>query len=283
MNKISLVFIAEATIVTGCLGYGDPSLTGTGGEGGDTGNGDVENATCVPNETKACLCGPGSVGQQTCDDEGTSFGPCEFCTSEPIPGTGGNGNVPSLCQPGLEYACIIGGEPGYKVCLASGEDYGPCTPRLHCTPGATQCCVADNGRAGVQTCDDDGKWDGCEPFDEPAEGTGGTTGTGGNSGTGGNVETGGNSGTGGATPVQGQVEYILRAVVSADVADYVRNVEFQGMLNRVGWRTFCGTNERAEPEPASRPRTAATSAGLRPPGSILTRTSGSVRGRRHCG
>ena len=50
----------------------------------------VEGTACSPGATQECLCGPGQVGVQVCEDEGLAWGTCD-CQAPPDGGAEGGG------------------------------------------------------------------------------------------------------------------------------------------------------------------------------------------------
>lgn len=82
--KRTLIHAATAILLltSSCMSWSDFERPGTGGGGaGGTGGG---TASCTPGETRECYSGPAGTkgigackaGQETCNDDGSSFGPC---------------------------------------------------------------------------------------------------------------------------------------------------------------------------------------------------------------
>ncbi|MBD3281224.1 hypothetical protein GF391_00570 [Candidatus Uhrbacteria bacterium] len=120
------------------------------------------SAICTPGQVLPCSCGE-MAGEQSCLDDGKSFGPC-------------------VCQPG----------PG------GGGDGGSAGSAPECADGEARDCsqYCDPGFVGTQECEQ-GAWSTSCYCDPETSGTGGSGGTGGASGSGGTGGTGGSSGTGG--------------------------------------------------------------------------------------
>ena len=161
-------------------------------------DGVVDNGcTCAPASTRSCdtgLFGICAVGQTTCEDDGSGWGPCEIIVS-PIPEVCGDGldndcdsNVDNgcACTPASTTPCVTGipgiCSDGTATCLDDGTGYGFCIPDFApvaevcgdgldndcdgvvdngcvCTPGSTTACMTSRlgiCSAGLQTCLDDG-------------------------------------------------------------------------------------------------------------------------------
>jgi hypothetical protein len=150
----------------GGLGGADGGLGGaTGGTGGGGGGAGGGSVTCAPGETAPCYGGPPgtegvgacAAGLLTCNDQGTSWGPCvgevlpktETCLTpedDDCNGQVNEGGAGCVCTPNSTASCY-GGPPGTEgvgACLAGtrtcndqGTSYGPCVGEV--TPAPETC------------------------------------------------------------------------------------------------------------------------------------------------
>lgn len=136
---------------------------------------------CTPNTTAPCYTGPMGTqnvgdckaGIQTCNGQGTGYGPCigevvpqmETCSTpgdEDCDGMANEGGLNCVCAPNSMTACYTGpmgtqnvGEckAGMQTCNAQGTAYGPCTGQV--VPAAENCALPGdencNGLAN-ETC-----------------------------------------------------------------------------------------------------------------------------------
>lgn len=71
--------------------------------------GDSEERACIPNETAVCLFAGGGSGVQTCEQDGSGFGPCR------------------VCEPGTLLTCQVpNGGSGTRTCVEDGTGYSEC-------------------------------------------------------------------------------------------------------------------------------------------------------------
>ncbi len=144
-----------------CMQLGDEDCDGQVNEEG-------AGCTCVPNSTMACYSGPANTkdvgdchaGTQTCNAQGTGFGPCtgevipqeETCMQfgdEDCDGQINEGGLGCICVPNSTTTCYTGPmgtlgvgicQGGMQACNAQGTAYGPCAGEV--TPQAETCMTA---------------------------------------------------------------------------------------------------------------------------------------------
>ncbi|MEZ4307116.1 MAG: MopE-related protein [Polyangiaceae bacterium] len=117
---------------------------------------------CVPGAPSACYSGPAGTegvgechaGTQTCNDEGTGYGPCtgevtpapEACATAADDDCDGAVNNGCVCVPGATEPCYSGPagtegtgicKAGMRACDASGQSWGACVGEV--TPMAETC------------------------------------------------------------------------------------------------------------------------------------------------
>lgn len=157
-----------------CLGEVVPSPEVCGTMGDENCDGAVnENCACTPNTTAPCYGGPmGTVnigdckaGVQTCNGQGTAYGPCigeivpqtESCSlpgDEDCDGQINESGAGCICAPNTTAACYTGPmgtqnvgncKAGVQTCNGQGSAYGPCigevVPQLEtcAMPGDEDC------------------------------------------------------------------------------------------------------------------------------------------------
>lgn len=150
-----------------CATMGDDDCDGMANEEG-------ADCACVPNMMTSCYTGPmGTVnvgnckaGTQTCNAQGTAYGPCvgqvvpqmEDCAlvgDEDCDGQINEGGLNCVCLPNSTTTCYTGpmgtvnvGEckAGMKACNAQGTAYGPCVGEV--VPQMEDCALA-----GDEDCD----------------------------------------------------------------------------------------------------------------------------------
>ncbi len=169
---------AQGTSYGPCIGEVLPVMENCSLAGDENCNGQINEAgagcSCTPNTTQPCYTGPMGTqnvgnckaGIQTCNGQGTAYGPCvgevipvmETCATpgdEDCDGMVNEGGTGCVCAPGTTSPCYNGPmgtqnvgqcKGGTQICNAQGTGYGACTGEV--VP-ATETCATP----GDEDCD----------------------------------------------------------------------------------------------------------------------------------
>lgn len=129
------------------------------------------DGTCSPGSSRDCST-ESTIGTQTCNNEGTSYGACVFddCQAGYNKDNQTNECVPNTCNPNEITPCTVGAGSGFKTCNSKGSAFGACVINecqqgynlkdgvcvaQLCTPGSEAVCDFANG-TGIKLCNNDG-------------------------------------------------------------------------------------------------------------------------------
>ncbi len=165
---------AQGTAYGPCTGEVTPVPEACGTAADDNCDGQInEGCVCVPNAVVSCYSGPMGTagvgackaGTQTCNAQGTAFGPCtgevtpvaESCATPIDDNCNGQVNEGCACVPNSTASCYSGPagtagvgvcKAGTQTCNAQGTAYGPCVGEV--TPSTESCLDASDNNCDGQ-------------------------------------------------------------------------------------------------------------------------------------
>jgi hypothetical protein len=137
----------------------------------------LENGNCSPIPA-ACEAGShrdcstdSTIGIETCNDEGTVYGSCEFGDCKPgFNKDSSESCIPNICEPNTMTPCTVGAGSGFQNCNSHGSAWGSCVlngcqPGYNlqdgvcviqlCSPGESSVCEFAHG-SGEKICNQNG-------------------------------------------------------------------------------------------------------------------------------